>query len=326
MHISRVIIGLVLWLFAPAAFAQTASGSSPPASLADSLTGGAKEDYEAGRRLYESGDYAGAFTAFQSALRESGDPRLLWNAAVCERAMQHNARAIVLVRRYLDSHSPFITPEAARNATLFLEAAEPLTARLDVQSNQPDAVVFVDNEPLGTVPLGPAARLDVGTHQVTVKKRDFADYAVTLRVLDSSDVHLAVVLHAAIHQGRLIVRAGSTDTIAVDGVAVALGTWTSTLPSGPHSVVVTVPGSPPSESQILIADNQTRVIDPNLVDVTTAASKRTGLPAGIPAWAWIVGGGVLAGVLVASVALLQSPDSGRGPIRGSVGFIQLQSP
>src|SRR5208283_2274641 len=85
---------VALWLLAPAASGQTA-GWSPP-SLADTLAGEARQDYQTGKRLYESGDYRGALGKFESASRLSGDPRLLWNAAVCERAMQHYARAVAL--------------------------------------------------------------------------------------------------------------------------------------------------------------------------------------------------------------------------------------
>jgi hypothetical protein len=322
------VFGAALWLVAlvaPAAQAQTSAGAPPPA-LGDTLAGDAKEAYEAGRRLYESGDYPGALAKFQSASRASGDPRLLWNAAVCERAMQHYARAVVLVRRYLDSHSRLITPEAAHNAQLFLDAAEPLTARLDVQSNERDAMVFVDDEPLGGVPLGPGARIDAGTHRVTVKKRDFNDYTVVLTVTGSAEVHVTAPLGAIVHQGRVVVRAGGADIIAVDGVAVGVGTWRSPLPSGPHSIAVTAPGSRPFEWQIVVAENQTRAIDLNAVDVTTAASNRASAPssAGIPTWVWLVAGGVLAaGVITAGFVALKSPDPPTGPMEGSVGLVQL---
>jgi hypothetical protein len=320
LRVQLALFGAALLHVATGAVAQSAGGPPPP-SLTETLAGDAKRQYDIGKGLYESGDYAGALAAFQNASRASNDPRLLWNAAVCERAMQHHARAIVLVRRYLDSRSPLILPEAARNAQLFLDAAEPLTAHLDVEANQPDAVVFVDGEPVGTVPLGPGVRVDAGTHLVSVKKRNFNDYTRTLTITGLVDVHVSAVLSAIAHQGRVTVRAGPEDMVTVDDVAVAVGNWTGVLPSGAHSIVVAAANWPAFESQIMVVDNETRTVDLNAVDVTTAASKRTGFPptAGIPTWAWVVGGGVLAGVITAGYVLLKSPETQRGPLAGSIG-------
>src|ERR1700690_2450877 len=284
--IRRAVFGASLWLAAPAPYAQTSEGAPPP-SLADTLAGDAKEAYETGRRLYESGDYAAALAKFQSASRESSDPRLLWNAAVCERAMQHYARALALVHRYLDSHSPLIAPDAERDARDFLVAAETRTAHLDVQASEPGAMVTVDGEPQGAAPLAADTRIDVGTHRVTVTKDGFAEYTTTLIVVSSAEVHLTAVLTPiAPAEGSLAVRAGRGDTIAVDGALVGLGTWTGTLPIGLHTVRVTERDSIPFETEVAVGDHQTRSVDITLRPVRRAA--------GVPAWAWVAGGVVLA--------------------------------
>jgi tetratricopeptide (TPR) repeat protein len=100
LHLAVLGGALSCFFFAPAAFAQTPVADAPVPPLAETLVGDAKQDYDAGKSLFEAGDYAGALSKFQSASRASGDPRLFWNQAVCERAMQHYARAIALVHRY----------------------------------------------------------------------------------------------------------------------------------------------------------------------------------------------------------------------------------
>lgn len=317
--ILAAVLGAALWLVAPAAPAQTSEGAPPP-SLADMLTGGAKEAYEAGRRLYESGDYSGALAKFQSASRASGDPRLFWNAAVCERAMQHYARAIALVRRYLDSHSPLITPEAERDAHDFLAAAETRTAYLDVQASEPGALVTVDGEPQGSTPLAADARIDLGTHRVTVTKDGFAEYGTTLTVVTSEPVHLTAILTpVAPPEGRLAVRAGPGDTIAVDGTPLGIGAWTGPLPVGPHSVRVTEPGSIAFESEVVVGEHQTRS-----VDVTLRPLRR---PAGVPAWAWVAGGAVLAaGAVTACYFAFKTSEPTTGPPAILGGIYTVHTP
>lgn len=316
--IVRAVFGATLFLVAPEAVAQTSEGAPPP-SLADRLTGDAKEAYEAGRRLYESGDYSGALEKFQSASRASGYSRLLWNAAVCERAMQHYARAIALVRRYLASHSSFITPEAERDARDFLAAAETRTAPFDVQASEEGASVTVDGEPQGSTPLAADTRIDLGTHRVTVTKDGFVEYGTTRTVVSSEPVHLTAILTpVAPPEGRLAVRAGPGDAIAVDGTPMAIGAWTGPLPFGPHIVRVTEPNSTPFESEVVVDEAQTRS-----VDVTLRPLRRR---SGLPAWAWVAGGAVLAaGAVTACYFAFKTsePTTGAPAIRGGIDTVHF---
>jgi hypothetical protein len=310
-----------------------ASPIAAPPPISEILFGDAKRDYDAGRLLYDSGDFLGARLKFDIAFEKAHDPRLLWNAAACERRLRHYAKAVVLVHRYLDSHSPLITPEAARTARSFLDAAEPLTARLDVRANEPDATVVVDDEPVGTVPLAPQVRVDLGTHRVVVKKHDFHDYEQTVTVLGSADVRVTAVLQPMEHEGRVVIRAGARNAIAVDGVVVGGGTWQGLLPSGPHSLRVTPTGLStnywrPFESQFTVVDDQTRVVDVNIIDVLSQPSKVEVAPRkkGIPAWAWIVGSIVVAaGASVVGYFIYKSTEPQPvGAIPGTIATFPAQ--
>jgi hypothetical protein len=267
--------------------------------------------------LYEAGDFQGAARSFLNAHQASGDVRLLWNAAACEQGLRHYARAIVLVRRYLDSHSPVITPEAEQNALAFLEAALPLTARLAIQSSEPGASVYVDDELVGTLPLDPNTRVDFGTHRIVLKKPDFADRTESFTVTGPTDVRLSLPMKALVHQGRLVVRAGRGDSIALDGRFVGTTTFDEAVPSGKHVVRVTATGARPFETRIVVEDDRTRSLDVTL--------QRASEPSGIPTWMWIVGGAVVvAGASTAGYFIAQAPDepSQKQP-SGSMGTVNL---
>ncbi|MEP7049529.1 MAG: PEGA domain-containing protein [Pseudomonadota bacterium] len=173
-------------------------GAVPPAPLADSLQGQAKADYEAARLLYDSGDYAGALLKFQSAYRATGDPRLLWNAAGCARNLHNYAKAMLFVRQFLASQSALVTPEFAARGQAFLDAAEPLTAPLEIESNQPSSSVFLDDELLGTPAQASQSRVDLGTHRLVVQARGYQPYNETLTVLSSTTLHVTATLHALV--------------------------------------------------------------------------------------------------------------------------------
>jgi hypothetical protein len=168
----------------------------PPASLADSLQGEARNDYDAGRLLFDSGDYSRALLMFQNAYQLTADPRLLWNAAGCERNLQHYVKASNLVRQLLASHSVLVSPELTIRAQAFLDAAEPLSAPLEVESNQPTSEVYLDDELLGTPELASQTRVDLGAHRLVVKERGFQPFTQTLTVTSSAKVHVTALLRA----------------------------------------------------------------------------------------------------------------------------------
>jgi hypothetical protein len=289
----------------------------PTRPLAETLTGLAKRDYEAALVLHKSGDFAGAGQRFSSAYQATGDVRLLWNAAACEQGLRHYSKAIVLVRHYLSSRSPLITEEAERAARAFLDAALPLTARLVVEANATGSSAYLDDELLGTLPLDAETRVDFGTHRLVVKKPQFVDDTQTFTVTSSADVQLAVKLVAVVHQGRLVVRAGKGDAIALDGHFRAIGTYDGALPSGNHRLRVTATGSRPLEASVLVEDDRTRALD-----VTLA---RSAVAAGMPTWFWLASGAVvLAGAGTATYFITRSADAGSEPLpSGSAGRVQL---
>lgn len=290
---------------------------APPRALGETLTGQAKRDYEAALVLHQSGDFAGAERRFSSAYEATKDVRLLWNAAVCEQALRHYSKAIALIRRYLGSGSPLITEEAERDARAFLQAALPLTARLVVEVDEPGSSAYLDDEPLGTLPLDAETRVDFGTHRLVLRKPRFVDGTRTFTVTSSADVHVTAKLEAVVHEGRLVVRAGRGAAIMVDGRFRALGTFDGALASGKHRLRVTATGSAPFETTLLVEDGRTRALD-----VTLA---RSPVAAGVPTWVWLVSGAaVLAGAGAATYFVTRPADSDSDTLpSGSAGKVKL---
>jgi hypothetical protein len=303
-----------------ATFGPPPAGDLPlppqPKPLAEALVGDAKRDYDAALILYQSGDFAGAGLKFQAAFDTSGDIRLLWNEAACQQALRHYAKAIVLVRRYLASHSPLITPDAEHNAVAFLDAALPLTARILLEVSDEGANVYVDDESVGKTPLDAETRVDFGTHRLIVKKEGFEDAERTITVTTSEDIHYKLMLAPIVHQGRLVVRAGKGDNITLDGRFVAAGTYDGPVASGSHLLRVSATGARPFESPIVIEDNRTRAMD--------VALEPAPVSTGIPTWVWIAGGSVLAaGLGTAGYFIFKSSGSEQEPLPQGTAHVQL---
>ncbi len=294
---------LLISLVPGAALAQQEDAPETAAlrPLAESLSGQAKEDYSAALILYDDGDYAGAVVKFLSAYDASKDARLLWNAAACQKSLRHYAKAMILVRRYLEAGASRISDASRKEAETFLDAVTPLTARLSVVTGEPDAQVFVDKELVGTTPLVEALFVDLGQREVVIRKEGYEPFTTVVKVTGSHDVKVTATLKKIVHQGHVTVHARPGDTISFDGHGVGSGTWEATVPSGGHTVRVTAPGKVAYQSELLLQDGQTRRLDVSLKDE----------PGGIPAWLWIAGSTVVAaGAATAGYFIFRSTDSG----------------
>jgi hypothetical protein len=275
-----------------------------PPPLSESLTGQPKTDYESGKLLYTDGDYAGSLVKFTAAYDQSQDPRLLWNMAACEKNLRHYSKALKRVRQYVKDGDRFLTDQDKKEAEELIKVMEPFTAKLEVKVDEPGAEISIDDEVIGTSPAEPAL-VDIGQRKIRVKKEGFEEYAKDQPVGGAATVTIDVKLVKIVHEGRLNVKAANEATIAIDDKVVGTGTWAGALPSGGHSLKVTQKGMRVYQAEVLIQDKQTRD-----VQVTLEAEPSKGLPM----WAWITGGVVVAGGLsVGGYFLFKQDPTYEGP-------------
>jgi hypothetical protein len=304
---------------APADVAATPPPPAPaPPPLSDTLTGEAKADYESGKVLFGDGDNANALVKFKSAYDKSKDPRLLWNMAACEKNLRHYSKTLTLVRQYLSEGGDKLSPDDRHEGEELIKVIEPLTAKLRLNVNEPGAEISIDDEVVGSSPLEPTV-VDIGTRRVRVHKPEFEDYSREIAVGGAAEMAVDVALVKIVHEGRITVRSLDRSTIAVDGKVVGSGTWTGTLPSGGHALRVTAEGMRPFQSEVYLQDKEARNVD---VTLEREPSK------GLPSWAWIAGGVVVAGGLgVAGYFILKPEDKYEGP-PGSLqpGIVQANHP
>lgn len=306
----------------PAPSSAPAAPSTPPPSLADSLTGAAKDEYEAGKLLYGDGDYAGAVLKFQSAYDLSKDARLLWNMAAAEKSLRRYVRVQALLEQYLLEGGSLLTDADRADAQALLDTVRAFIAELTINVNEAGATVIVDGAPVGTTPLPGPVRVEMGSRQIRVHKPGFKEYSTTTNAVGGGKSTIDVKLEAEVKEGRLRVLAEAGAAIRVDGKLVGLGQWEGTLPSGPHSIEVTAKGKLKYHSDSMVEDKQLTTLQVTLqAEPSPLADKSSGAP-----WLWI-GGGVLlaAGLGVGAYFLFRPEDEGPPPpIEGSLGTVELQ--
>ncbi|HET7546103.1 MAG TPA: PEGA domain-containing protein, partial [Polyangiaceae bacterium] len=264
----------------PPAPSARATAVSAPSSLANSLTGQAKADYETAVTLYEDADYAGALLEFERAHQASKDARLLWNMAACEKSLRHYARALGLVERYQREGAGKLTDAQVAEANDIAQTLRALVSTLHVTADQPGATVFVDDQPVGQTPLTEPLVVDLGQHQVRVSKDGFLDQTERREFAGGSDVSLSFSLKPARHEGTVTIRTNRGASIYVDGKLVGESSWDGQLSTGTHKLRVTMSGMQPETREFTLKDAQSRSLE-----LTLKPDK-----SGLPPLFWVAGG------------------------------------
>jgi hypothetical protein len=284
--------------------------------LAESLAGQAREDYRSATLLYGDGDYPGALVKFRSAYERSGDPRLLWNVAACEKNLRHYARVLAIVQRYQRDTAGRLGEERRQEAEALVRAVRALVSSVHLDVDQPGASVFVDDERVGTTPLAEPLLVDLGTRRVRIARRGFKEQIVRQDFAGGSEVTLSLTLTPAPREGRLIIDAGGTGTIGVDGRVVGEGRWEGSLPSGTHSVRVAAPGFRPHTAELVLGEGESRSLY-----VSLEAERTRGSPL-----LWWGAGLLVAGGLGTGAYFLFRPAGGAAIADGTLSPYKIQLP
>jgi hypothetical protein len=192
--------------------------------------------------LWEDEDYRGALLKFQLVFAKTGDPRLLWNLAVCEKALRHYAKALPLVRRYLKDAEAQIADDQRQEALALAQAIESFVGPVRVESDQAGAIIYVDDEEAGKTPLKTPLLLDMGDRKITLRKRGFKEASTVLRVLGKGEERVRLHLERDIPAATLEVRAGTGQWIWIDGSEVGKDRWEGLVSPGVHQIRVTGTG------------------------------------------------------------------------------------
>jgi hypothetical protein len=271
LDVVRALAGTILC--SSVILSGNASAQRPPPQakpLGQSLPADAKRDYDAGKLLFEDGDYATALLMYQAAYDRTHDPRLLWNVAVCKKNLRHYAKAAATLARYLAEGGTLISGSDRRDAQDLVKAIAPFTVTETIKVSEPDAHVFVDDEPVGTSPLPGPLVLDMGTRRVRVRKEGYRPVDREFPVGGSAPTTIDIVLEKQI--GHLILNVPEGATVAIDEKEVGRGPRIEVdLPIGAHAARVAAPKMRTLQTDVVVEDGKSRTLDLGL-DVESAPS------------------------------------------------------
>ena len=285
-------------------------GEDPPTSAAPSsaITGAAKAAYDAAMVLYADGDYAGALLGFQRTHDLSDSPDLLWNMALCEKKLGHYARAIRLLQRYQIEGGDRLTDKDRTGAEFLIEKMKSFVSTVRLTVNEQGATVFIDEDLIGTTPLAKPLLIDMGLRRIRVVKKRFSTFDERRQIVGGTEIAVAVRLEEERHEGRLVVIAGKSDRIWLDGKLMGQGRFDGAVPTGGHTLRVTAETMKPYQSEIIVQEDRVRRLE-----VTLEPEPKPGLPT----WLVVAGTSLLVGGLGFSTGYLlfkggEAPEPTRG--------------
>lgn len=280
--------------------------------LAQALHGPAKEAYTSATLLFHNGDFAGAATKYDQAHELSGDPRLLFNMAICEKNLRAYARMQRHLQQFEHDAGSDISQEAKDSADAALAATAELVGSLTVQSNVDGATLTIDGEAVGTMPLASPIVVDLGKHALSLAKPDYQTATSTVDIAGGASSTTTMTLVPEVHTGQISIAAEPGAMISIDGRKVAIERFDGSLDAGHHQVSVSAPGK-----LIYRADVDLRVSETRTLEVTLMSETKKGPVV----WPWIVGGVVVAaGAAVGAYFLFRPSDETHGvPTGGLVG-------
>jgi len=296
-------------------------GASSAGALRDALADPARDAFDEGTREFRAGRFAEARAAFLLAYERSGDRRVLYNVAVCDKESGRYARALGVLRESVSEGGPAVPPEYVQRAAGAIATLSKYVGHLALEPASPSAVVRVDGEVVRErmVPVDP------GAHVVTATEDGREPTTMTVRVAagESLRVPLAIGAPAAsVSPAGAATSLGpppprtalrvttdvASDVVSIDGRRVGTSGVETELAPGEHRVDVVRAAGASRTLEIALRVGETRDLR------LTLEEKKSGLSP----W-WLVAGTlVVAGIATTAVAIAAQPTSFEGSRAGTL--------
>jgi hypothetical protein len=130
----------------------------------------ARTQFEKGIELYEAGRFEQASIAFERAYELKPSFKILFNIGQAEAELEHYARALDAYTRYLAEGGDQVPPERADQVKKEIKRLNSLVGMIFLECEIDGALATVDGESWGTTPIAGPYLVDVGKHEVLVKK------------------------------------------------------------------------------------------------------------------------------------------------------------
>ncbi len=222
----------------------------------------AKQLFDAGLKLMNLDDFAGASANFERSVALYPTQNSLFNLANCYKALQRYGDAIAAIERLRKDFAGKLKPEIQDAAERQQQEIYSLVARLTIQTVPAEASVSIDGKDVGTGPtLGPLL-LGPGEHEIEAARLGHRSQRRSVKLVSGAGRTEKFVLEAA--AGNLVVRANVAGAaVFVDGRQVGTTPLDEplALPPGKHTFDVRAAGHEDAERTLEVQSDSKQVLD-----------------------------------------------------------------
>jgi hypothetical protein len=179
------------------ALSLVAADASAAPSLRDSLPQDAQVKFDEGSQLYRASAFAEAREAFLAAYAKSGDPRLLFNVAVCDKALGRYARAMSTLKRSLANPDRPLSPEYTQRTSEAIATLSRYVAFVELRSPVQGVTFLVDGEEVRETPVP----LETGSHRIEARRDGYEPATRTIDVKAGERTTLELPLEPSTRPG-----------------------------------------------------------------------------------------------------------------------------
>jgi hypothetical protein len=152
----------------------------------------AREHFDRGIELYEQGRFEQAAVAFERAYELKPSFRILYNIGQVENELGHFAAALQAYRGYLEHGGDEVPRERGFKVQAEIERLMTLVGHITVEGAKKGAIVLVDREERGRIPLAGPIPVDLGKHEVTIEVEGDAVHERVIKVAGGETVVVTV--------------------------------------------------------------------------------------------------------------------------------------
>jgi len=264
----------------------------------------AKAKFQEGMALVKAENYPAALAAFEESYRILPKPGLLYNIAMCQKALFRYVDSIGSFKKYLSAMGANVKPDMKLSVDQALAEMEKLVGTILIDGAPDGAEVFVDDRPVGRTPLPEPLIEDPGQHSVRVERDGYKPLRTEVNVASGATIAVRSKLRAVAAWIKIACDAAEAVVHLDDKVAGGCP-YEGEVQPGEHEVKVLEAGKAPFIQTVEVAAGGTTTVT---VSLEASAAPESGkekkrprplLIAGIAALAVGAGAGILGGVFAA---------------------------
>ncbi|MFH2007584.1 MAG: PEGA domain-containing protein [bacterium] len=237
VHLAPLVLPLLLLLGA---------SIGPRPAEARGAEPNARTLFRQGVKAFKAGQYPIALQHFVASYKLKPKPLVIFNIAMCHRALFRYKLSIAAFRAYVKTMGGRVRKQKRELIALLIPQMESMLGRLRFHVDPLGADIKVDGELAGSAPLTSVVTVDPGKHVIEVAREGHKTHHQNLNVAYGQRVHLNIKLVKILQPGFVVISVPIVGALlSVDGGKPRPAPFSARLTEGPHKVRVTAPGHKP---------------------------------------------------------------------------------